>query len=225
KVLFFFRTSGNTCVSTSFPIVGIYISTYGCFTYHILIRYFRLRGKKMRSQDVITERQREMRRADIQEQAQKRDRDHLESQKNQNFTQVYPLGWKRLMELAKGNTAAFGFYTYLAQHIDGSCGAVLADQEFFASEFGVTSRTIRNWVKYLEDMGALVKIPVTGRVCAYALNPHEVWKGYDNAKPYAAFLTKTLVNKDGDIQRRIMAMFKRQEAEGDAKDQQDIDLE
>ena len=61
----------------------------------------------MRSQDVITERQREMRRADIQEQAQKRDRDHLESQKNQNFTQVYPLGWKRLMELAKGNTAAF----------------------------------------------------------------------------------------------------------------------
>ncbi|MBE3060309.1 helix-turn-helix domain-containing protein, partial [Klebsiella pneumoniae] len=24
---------------------------------------------------------------------------------------------------------------------------------------------------------------------------------------YAAFVTKTLVNKDGDIQRRIMAMF------------------
>lgn len=179
----------------------------------------------MRSQDVITERQRKMRRADIQEQAEKRDRECLEASKNQNFTQVYPLGWKRLMELAKGNTAAFGFYTYLAQHIDGSCGAVLADQEFFANEFGVTSRTIRNWVKYLEDMGALVKIPVTGRVCAYALNPHEVWKGYDNTKPYAAFVTKTLVNKDGDIQRRIMAMFKRQEAEGDAKNQQNLDLE
>ncbi|EBZ0888086.1 helix-turn-helix domain-containing protein, partial [Escherichia coli] len=26
-------------------------------------------------------------------------------------------------------------------------------------------------------------------------------------KNYAAFVTKTLVNKDGDIQRRIMAMF------------------
>ncbi|HAI8449508.1 TPA: helix-turn-helix domain-containing protein [Escherichia coli] len=173
----------------------------------------------MRSQNVITEQQREMRKADIREQAKKRDREHLEAQKNQNFTQVYPLGWKRLMELAKGNTAAFGFYTYLAQHIDGSCGAVLADQEFFANEFGVTSRTIRNWVKYLEDMEALVKIPVTGRVCAYALNPHEVWKGYDNTKPYAAFITKTLVNKDGDIQRRIMAMFHgndaRQGMEGD----------
>ena len=100
-----------------------------------------------------------------------------------------------------------GFYTYLAQHIDGSCGAVVADQTFLAEQFNVTTRTIRNWVKYLEEMHALVKIPVTGRVCAYALNPHEVWKGYDNAKPYAAFLTKTLVNKDGEIQRRIMAMF------------------
>ena len=54
----------------------------------------------------------------------------------------------------------------------------------------------------------------------YALNPHEVWKGYDNAKPYAAFITKTLLNKDGEIQRRIMAMFKRQEAEETDKDQE-----
>lgn len=178
----------------------------------------------MRSQDVITEQERKMRKTDIGEQAEKRDRERMKAQKNQNFTQVYPLGWKRLMELAKGNTAAFGFYTYLAQHIDGSCGAVLADQEFFANEFGVTSRTIRNWVKYLEDKRALVKIPVTGRVCAYALNPHEVWKGYDNTKSYAAFVTRTLVNKDGEIQRRIMAMFHRndisQDEENDTRDQE-----
>ncbi|MBE3060275.1 helix-turn-helix domain-containing protein, partial [Klebsiella pneumoniae] len=52
-----------------------------------------------------------------------------------------------------------------------------------------------------------VRIPVAGKVCAYALDPHEVWKGYNTSKNYAAFVTKTLVNKDGDIQRRIMAMF------------------
>ena len=34
-----------------------------------------------------------------------------------------------------------------------------------------------------------------------------MWKGYDTSKEYAAFVTKTLVNKDGEIQRRIMAMF------------------
>ncbi len=34
---------------------------------------------------------------------------------------------------------------------------------------------------------------MAGKVCAYALDPHEFWKGYNNGKEYAAFLTKTLV--------------------------------
>ena len=208
--MLFFRTSGNACVSTVSYDRNLHFNDR-CFTYQILTRYFRLKGKKMRSQDVITATKRNAK-GRYSRTSQKRDRDHLESKKNQNFTQVYPLGWKRLMELAKGNTAAFGFYTYLAQHIDGSCGAVLGDQEFFASEFGVTSRTIRNWVKYLEGMGALVKIPVTGRVCAYALNPHEVWKGYDNAKPYAAFVTKTLVNKTGIYNAELWPCFQERKA-------------
>ncbi|WP_227591635.1 hypothetical protein, partial [Klebsiella aerogenes] len=42
-----------------------------------------------------------------------------------------------------------------------------------------------------------------------------VWKGYDNAKEYAAFVTKTLVNKDGDIKRRIMSMFSPEERPDD----------
>lgn len=67
----------------------------------------------------------------------------------------------------------------------------------------------------LETERALVRIPVAGRVCAYALDPHEVWKGYDNAKEYAAFVTKTLVNKDGDIKRRIMSMFSPEERPDD----------
>ncbi|HFQ8235851.1 TPA: repA [Escherichia coli] len=137
----------------------------------------------------------------IAEHREKHDRDNL------GFTQVYPLGWKRLMALAKGNQGAFGLYTFLAQHIDGACGAVVADQAFLADQFDVTTRTVRNWISYLEEQKAIVKIPVAGRVCAYALNPHEVWKGYDNNKPTAAFLTKTLVSKNGEIKRRIMAMF------------------
>ncbi|MCI3072915.1 hypothetical protein ML351_25940, partial [Escherichia coli] len=31
---------------------------------------------------------------------------HTQKQKNQNFTQVYPLGWKRLRELFRGNPGA-----------------------------------------------------------------------------------------------------------------------
>ncbi|MFM2871686.1 helix-turn-helix domain-containing protein, partial [Klebsiella pneumoniae] len=33
------------------------------------------------------------------------------------------------------------------------------------------------------------------------------WKGYNTSKDYSAFVTKTLVNNDGDIKRRIMSMF------------------
>ena len=75
----------------------------------------------------------------------------------------------------------------------------------------VSTRTIRRWLDYLENKEALVRIPVAGKVCAYALDPHEVWKGYDTSKDYAAFVTKTLVNKDGDIRRRIMSMFSLEE--------------
>ena len=67
-------------------------------------------------------------------------------------------------------------------------------------------------VRLFEEKGALVRIPVAGKVCAYALDPHEVWKGYNTSKDYSAFVTKTLVNKDGEIKRRIMAMFSERRA-------------
>ena len=66
-------------------------------------------------------------------------------------------------------------------------------------------------VRLFEEKGALVRIPVAGKVC-YALDPHEVWKGYNTSKDYSAFVTKTLVNKDGEIKRRIMAMFSGEES-------------
>ena len=86
------------------------------------------------------------------------------------------------------------------------------DQQFLANQMGVSTRTIRRWLDYLEEKGALARIPVAGKVCAYALDPHEVWKGYNTSKDYSAFVTKTLVNKDGEIKRRIMAMFSGEES-------------
>ena len=107
----------------------------------------------------------------------------------------------------KQGAAAIGLYSFFAEHIDPTCGAVVCDQQFLANQMGVSTRTIRRWLDYLEEKGALVRIPVAGKVCAYALDPHEVWKGYNTSKDYSAFVTKTLVNKDGEIKRRIMAMF------------------
>ncbi|WP_110958366.1 helix-turn-helix domain-containing protein [Acinetobacter baumannii] len=128
---------------------------------------------------------------------------------NGPFTQVYQKGWERIRELSKDKqgVVAIPLYSFLAEHIDPSCGAVVADQQFLAEKLGVSRSTIIRWLNYLESKNALVRIPVAGKVCAYALDPHEVWKGYNTTKNHAAFVTKTLVNKDGDIQRRIMAMF------------------
>ena len=58
----------------------------------------------------------------------------------------------------------------------------------------------------------MVRIPVAGKVCAYALDPHEVWKGYNSSKDYAAFVTKTLVNNDGEINGRSWLCFQERRA-------------
>ncbi|MCK3439949.1 helix-turn-helix domain-containing protein, partial [Escherichia coli] len=78
---------------------------------------------------------------------------------------------------------------------------------FLAEKIGVSISTIIRWLNYLQSKKALVRIPVAGKVCAYALDPHEVWKGYKTTKNHASFVTKTLVNKDGDNKSRIMPMF------------------
>ena len=133
----------------------------------------------------------------------------MRKRKEPRFTQVSPKGWERVRELLtdKQGVAALRLYSFLAEHIDPSCGAVVADQQFLADKMGVNRSTIIRWLNYLESKNALVRIPVAGKVCAYALDPHEVWKGYNTSKDYSAFVTKTLVNNDGDIKRRIMSMF------------------
>lgn len=166
---------------------------------------------------VETEAARNLRKKELVELERQEQEKIEEARKNKGFTQVYSKGWKRVRELSKENPGAAGLYSFFAEHIDPSCGAVVCDQQFLADQFEVSTRTIRTRLKYLESKNALIKIPVAGRVCAYALDPHEVWRGYDNAKEYAAFMTKTLVNKDGNIQRRIMSMYKALSEEEEAE--------
>lgn len=170
--------------------------------------------------EVLTEAQRKVRQLDIDEEERQEEARQKEERKNYGFTQTYPLGWKRIAELAKGNPQALQLYVFLANHLDPTCGAVVASQQFLAEALGVTTRTILTWSKYLEDQEALVRIPVAGRVYAYALNPYEVWKGYNNGKEYAAFNSKTLVNHDGNIKRRIMSMFDNKQAQKSPEQQE-----
>ena len=162
---------------------------------------------------VASEHQAKLRQKEIQEIDRRASKEHEEAKKNSNFTQTYPKGWQRIRACER-QTGCCRYRSLLifAEHIDPTCGAVVCDQQFLANQMGVSTRTIRRWLDYLEEKGALVRIPVAGKVCAYALDPHEVWKGYNTSKDYSAFVTKTLVNKDGEIKRRIMAMFSGEES-------------
>lgn len=125
----------------------------------------------------------------------------------ERFTKMYASGWLRIKNLTRNNPGATGLYLFFAEHIDYSCGAVVADQTFLACQLGCSVRTIQRWLNYLEEEKAIIRIPVAGRVCAYALDPEEVWKGVNTTRGYAAFTTKTLVNLDGEIKRRIQTML------------------
>ncbi|MBL2080921.1 repA, partial [Klebsiella pneumoniae] len=65
------------------------------------------------------------------------------------------MGWKRIIELAKGNAGAFGLYSFFAENIDPTCGAVVCDQQFLADKMNVNRRTISRWLSYLEENRAL----------------------------------------------------------------------
>jgi len=129
------------------------------------------------------------------------------AKKNKDFTQVYNQGWNRIADLLMKNPKATKLYAFLAKHIDYNCGAVICEQSFLAEQLNVTVRTIYNWIIFLEKEKALLKIKISGNLYAYALNPEEIWKGYDDLKPYAVFNTKTLLRHDKQIKKRIETMF------------------
>jgi DNA-binding transcriptional regulator YhcF (GntR family) len=129
---------------------------------------------------------------------------------NRDFVQVYPKGWKRLQSLIRTQPSAARVYAFLAEHIDGACGAVVVSQEVIAKELEVHERTIRRLTQALEEAGAIVRIKVGTGVYAYALDPTEIWKSWDDKKEHAAFLTKTLVLKsdraNAQVRRKLKVM-------------------
>jgi len=158
---------------------------------------------------VNTEERKALRQAQIREAELKEAEEAEKAKKNKDFVQVYPAGWQRLTSLIQDYPIGARLYAFLAQHIDPSCGAVIASQQLLAEELGVTERYIRQVTKKLEDMRALVRVKISTGTYAYALDPNEVWRSFDTTKRYATFKTKTLARKsdNGNINRKIKFML------------------
>ncbi len=129
---------------------------------------------------------------------------------NRDFTQVYGKGWARIRELINSNPTAAKIYTFLAEHMTGTEGAVVVSQEVMAEALDMHVITVKRHTKALEAQGALVRIRIGTGVYAYALDPSEVWKSWDDKKDIAAFSTRTLVKKadrsNGQVRRNLKVM-------------------
>lgn len=139
---------------------------------------------------------------------EREDLDEAKRTQNRDFVQVYPKGWKRLQSLMKTNPSAARVYAFLAEHIDGACGAVVVSQDVMAKELDVHRRTIIRLTQQLEQLGAVVRIRVGNGVFAYCLDPTEIWKSWDEKKDSAAFVTRTLVLKSDRSNREVRRKLK-----------------
>lgn len=126
---------------------------------------------------------------------------------NRDFTQVYPQGWNRIRELLRKDPNAAALYAFFAEQM-GPDGTLCASRGTIAEALDIGERTVSRHVKTLEGMGAIVVLKV-GTANVYCLNPAEVWKSFDNAKPYAAFKTHTLVGKSENpfVKRRLATLL------------------
>lgn len=134
---------------------------------------------------------------------------------NAGFTQVYEAGWKRLQELLRAEPALARLYAFLAENM-GPDGTICASRATLAEALEISEKTVSRHAKSLVDKGAIVILKV-GTANVYCLDPKEVWKSFDNAKPYAAFNTKTLVSKAENpfIKKRLAVLLNGQQEEQD----------
>lgn len=139
-----------------------------------------------------------------QQDAEKKQRGRRE---NKEFTQVYKAGWDRLQSLIRTNPELAKMYAFFAEHM-GPDGTIAASRVTLAEALDVSEKTISRQTKALEKMGAIVILKM-GNANVYCLNDAEVWKSFDNAKPYAAFRTRTLVGKSENpyVKRRLATLL------------------
>ena len=132
---------------------------------------------------------------------------------NQNFTQIKPKGWAVLQKLMKEDANAARLYAFLAEHM-GPDGTLAASRRTLAEALEIGERTVSRHVQTLVEMKSIIVLKM-GTANVYCMDPAEVWKSYNNAKPYAAFNTRTLVSKSENpfVRRRLAVLLDGKEPE------------
>ena len=179
--------------------------------------------------DPLEEAERKARKRDLEIAEKKAIAARERERKNDDFTQVYQKYWKFMAEVISDNPKAAMLYNFLVENSAPDTGALVVSQQILADRLGVSRMTISRHIKYLEKKNVILKISLSGGVCAYALDPEMVWKSYSTNKDYATFRTQTLVKKidleKDEIHRKLNVMMKEQKRMSSETDDEQIDLE
>ena len=142
-----------------------------------------------------------------QNEVQREEKRQRDRRNNKDFTQIYPAGWQRLRSLMKIDKNAAAVYAFLCEHM-GPDASVSASRATLAEALSMGERTISRHIKTLESLDAIVILKM-GTQNVYCLNPAEVWKSFDTAKPYAAFNTGTLIGKKENpfVKKRLTTLL------------------
>ena len=130
------------------------------------------------------------RRDDREEKSKKKS---VDARENKGFVQMYPQAFilmRRLMANPKTVNSA-RLYSVLAQNINKE-GAVIAKQSLLAKILDVSVKTIQRHSEFLEAEKAIYRFQIQGGLYVYALNPEQVWAGYDRDKENAPYFTGTI---------------------------------
>jgi hypothetical protein len=113
----------------------------------------------------------------------------------------------------KEDANAARVYAFLAEHM-GPDGTLAASRKTLAEALDIGERTVSRHIQTLVKMDSIIVLKM-GTANVYCMDPAEVWKSYNNAKPYAAFNTRTLVSKSENpfIRRRLAVLLNGQEPE------------
>ena len=116
----------------------------------------------MQTQNVVTDKEREIRKRDLEDKDRKTPQSVDRSKKPKLHPSI-PFRLEASQRAFQEESGAAELYSMLAENIDGSCGAVVADQTHLASLLGVGRQTISRYV-------------MARRARCFSKNPSS-WKG------------------------------------------------
>ena len=117
----------------------------------------------------------------------------LDSQKNRNFVQFYPAAFQLLNSLIENpkTIRAARLFILLAEHANRQ-NVLVATQHQLAQALNMSSKTVQRASSDLETANALYRIKYWGNGHAYCLSPNFVWRGKNDEKDSAPFVTMSL---------------------------------